>query len=323
MPTVNLAAMDLNLLVVLDALLREQSVSGAAKRLNATQPGVSRALGRLRASLGDPLLIRTRHGMIPTPTGLAMAPEVRALIEQIQGFFDREPFEPASSRRTFRLTMSEYPQYLVSPPLLARLRAAAPGAGIHMPPWSLGFVEGLESGALDCALCPPTTPVPGLHSEELLTDTPTVIVRRGHPTVKGTLTLAQFAALTHLQIAPNGRAGSLIDDLLAAEGLSRQVVMSVASTLVIPMLVARSDCCATIPSRLAAEMADVWQCQSFPLPLAMPAICLHLVWHERSQHDPGSIWLRNQIKEAVARPSHPRPAAVTTLNLARRAARTL
>lgn len=134
MPPANLAAMDLNLLVVLDALLIEQSVSKAAKRINSTQSAVSRSLGRLRVWFGDLLLTRTRHGMVPTPTGLGLASEVRGVLEQIQGIVLREPFDPSSSRRAFRLTMSDYPQYLLCGPLLAKMRAAAPLAGVYVLP---------------------------------------------------------------------------------------------------------------------------------------------------------------------------------------------
>jgi DNA-binding transcriptional LysR family regulator len=125
---VNLAALDLNLLVVLDALLADKSVSGAARRLNATQPAVSRALGRLRTWFGDPLLTRTRTGMAPTAMGLLLATEVRSVIERIQGFVDRrESFEPATAKRSFRLTMTDFPQQIVCGPLLAHLARHAPG----------------------------------------------------------------------------------------------------------------------------------------------------------------------------------------------------
>jgi DNA-binding transcriptional LysR family regulator len=147
MAGVNLSAIDLNLLVVLDALLAEHSVSRAAKRINSTQPAVSRALGRLRRWFGDPLLTRTRHGMVPTPTGLALTGEVRAVLERIQGFVERrDAFDPARSTRTFRKTMSEYPQYIVCGVLLERIAEAAPGVSVEVLPWSLGFPEALERG---------------------------------------------------------------------------------------------------------------------------------------------------------------------------------
>jgi DNA-binding transcriptional LysR family regulator len=322
---VNLSAMDLNLLVVLDALLTEHSVSRAAKRLNSTQPAVSRALGRLRAWFGDPLLTRTRHGMVPTPAGLALAGEVRAVLERIQGFVERrDAFEPARSARTFRLTMSEYPQYVVCSVLLARLAQAAPGVSVEVLPWSLGFPEALEAGALDLAICPPTTPVPGLHAAELLADELVVIVRRGHPAVAERLTLHRYAALTHVVSAPNGRGGSLIDDLLEAAGLSRRVVLRVPSAIVLPQIVAGSDCAATVPRGLADAVAEVYGLAVLPLPLDAPRIGLTLVWHERAGHDPGNVWLRGEIQALFpSRPPAGKGRRVSVLDLARRAKQTL
>ena len=321
----NLSAIDLNLLVVLDALLTEQSVSRAAKRINSTQPAVSRALGRLRVWFGDPLLTRTRHGMVPTPAGLALAGDVRAVLERIQGFVARrDAFDPARSERTFRMTMSEYPQYLVCAPLLERLAATAPGVSVDVLPWSLSFPEALEAGTLDLAVCPPTTPVPGLHAAELLADDLVVILRRGHLAAAEPLTSERYAALTHVVSAPNGRAGSLIDDLLEAAGLSRRVTLRVPSIIVLPPLVAGSDCCATIPRRLAAAVANVWGLAVLPLPLEAPGISLTLVWHDRAEHDSGNAWLRSEMQALFA----PRPRAgkkrdVSVLDLSRRAKRTL
>lgn len=323
-PPASLAGLDLNLLVVLDALLAEQSVSRAAKRINATQPAVSRALGRLRAWFGDPLLTRTRRGMIPTPAGVALAGEVRAVLERIQGLVQRrDRFDPASSRRVFRLTMSGYPQQLLCGPLLGRIREAAPQVSIHVLPWSLSFPEALESGALDFAVSPPPTRLPGLHSAELITDENVVVVRKDHPTVKSRLTLPQFAALTHIQTSPNGREGSLLDDLLEAAGHARRVIMCVPSAAVVPSLVATSDCCATIPSRLAAATMVAWGLKAFPVPLEAPGLSLHLIWHERAMHDPGSAWLRAQIEAIAAAQTGPKKARTAMIDLSHRAPRTL
>lgn len=320
----SLAAMDLNLLVVLDALLAEQSVSRAARRLNATQPAVSRALGRLRGWYGDPLLTRTRHGMVPTPVALALAPEVRVAIEHIERLVERrETFDPATSRRTFLLTMSEYSQYVVGQALLPRLLAAAPHVDIDVLPWSLSFPESLESGALDIAVCPPISPVPGLHAAELISDDLVVVVRVGHPAARERLTLERFAALTHLQSAPNGRAGSVIDDLLEAAGLSRRIALRVPSTVALPAMVAASDCCATVPARFAADMARPFGLAVLPLPIDAPGISLHLHWHDRAHRDPGNVWLRRELRACFTRAPRPQARAMSRIDLSRRAKQTL
>jgi len=320
----NLAALDLNLLVVLDALLAEKSVSGAARRLNSTQPAVSRALGKLRVWFDDPLLARTRTGMAPTAMGLSLAAEVRGVVDRIQGFVDRrETFAPATARRTFRLTMSDYPQQVVCERLLPHLARRAPFVDVDVRPWSLSFPDALEAGILDAAVSPPITTVPGLHSAELVRDELVLVVRREHPVAKKKrLTLDDYCALSHAQAAPNGRSGSFIDDILAARGLSRRVVLRLPSMLAMSTLVASSDCCATIPRRLAETHAVSHALAVLALPFDAPGIGLSLIWHERSQLDPGHAWLRSALVSLFA-PEKVTDKPAALLDLKRRASRTL
>lgn len=322
----NLAALDLNLLVVLDALLAEKSVSGAARRLHVTQPAVSRALGKLRNWFGDPLLTRTRTGMAPTAMGLLLSTEVRGVIDRIQGFVERrESFEPMSAKRTFRLTMTDFPQQVVCAPLLGHLARRAPGIDVDVRPWSLDFPDALESGALDAAVSPPITAGPGLRSAELVRDELVLIVRRAHPlTRRKAVTLDDYCAVDHVQSAPNGRAGSVVDDILSARGLSRRVVLRLPSTLALPALVAGSDCCATVPRRLADSLAASHALAILPLPFDAPSVSLTLVWHDRAQHDPGHAWLRAALVSLFERSKTGKKAgAVGVLDLKRRTPRTL
>jgi DNA-binding transcriptional LysR family regulator len=324
--SVNLSALDLNLLVVLDALLAEKSVSGAARRLNSTQPAVSRSLGRLRTWFGDPLLTRTRKGMAPTAMGLVLGAEVREVVHRIEAFVDRrESFEPGSARRAFHLTMTDFPQQVICGPLLAHLARHAPGIDVDVRPWSLDFPEGLEAGTLDAAISPPINAVAGLRTAELVSDELVLIVRRHHPvTERKELTLDDYCTLAHVQSAPNGRAGSVVDDMLSARGVSRRVVLRLPSTLALPALVAGSDCCATVPRRLAESLSASGALTILPLPFEAPGVSLTLVWHDRSQHDPGHAWLRAALASVFAPSRVPRqPGGVGVLDLKRRASRTL
>lgn len=324
MPPVNLSAVDLNLLVVLDALLAEKSVSRAAKRIHLTQPAVSRALGRLRGWFGDPLLTRSRQGMVPTPLGLALEGEVSAILAQIKGLVEREEgFDPAASERTFRATMSDYPQYILCGALLPRLGQVAPRVSFEVSPWSLGFPGALESGTLDLAICPPITPVPGLRAVELFRDDLVVVVRKDHPALKEPLTPQRYAALDHVQGAPNGRAGSIIDDLLEAQALARRVVLTVPGLVVLPSLVTGSDCCATIPRRLARALAAAHGLAVLPLPVEAPALSMTMVWHDRVQQDPGHVWLRGEVQSLFATRRGADERRVSRIDLARRSRLTL
>ena len=322
----NLAALDLNLLVVLDALLAEKSVSGAARRLNSTQPAVSRALGKLRAWFGDPLLTRTRTGMAPTAMGLLLAAEVRGVVDRIQGFVDRrESFEPASAQRTFRLTMTDFPQHVVCGPLLTHLARHAPGIDVDVRPWSLDFPDALEAGTLDAAVSPPIKAVSGLRSTELVRDELVLVVRRDHPAAKRkAFTIDDYCALSHVQSAPNGRAGSVVDDMLAARGMSRRVVLRLPSTLALPALVAGSDCCATVPRRLAESLSASGALAILPVPFEAHGVSLTLVWHDRSERDAAHVWLRTALVSLFAPSKAPKTSgAAGVLDLKRRASRTL
>jgi DNA-binding transcriptional LysR family regulator len=150
-----------------------------------------------------------------------------------------------------------------------------------------------------------------------------VVVRRGHPAAEGELTLARYAALPHVQSAPNGRAGSVLDDLLEAAGHTRRVVVRVPSAVVVPALCATSDCCATLPSRLAARMAEVWGLSILPLPLEAPAIGLNVFWHQRAHDDPGNAWLRGELRALFATRKRPKARGVSRIDLVRRSRRTL
>ncbi|HYO67666.1 MAG TPA: LysR family transcriptional regulator [Archangium sp.] len=304
MATANISGMDLNLLLALDALLTERHVSRAAAKLGTSQPSLSRALAQLRLWIGDPLLVRTRHGMTPTPRALALAGEVRAVLERIDGLVGgRGVFEPATSRRVFRLSAAEYPQGLLFPELLARLLQVAPGVGLSVQPWSLRFPEALEEGTLELALAPTGELPPGLRSEPVVGDRFCCVMRKGHPAAGKRLTLERFVQLRHLQVAPTGREGSVLDDLLSRRGLSRQVVVRVPSFVLAPVLLGDSDLCATLPELLAARFAHERGLVVRPLPagLSMPGLVLKQVWHERAQQDAGLEWLRGEIRAVGAR----------------------
>ncbi len=316
--------MDLNLLVVLDALLSTHSVSRAAGLLNSTQPAVSRALARLRVWFDDPLLARTRRGMVPTPVALALAPDVREALACVQRVVERrDSFDPKTSQRAFHLTMSEYSQLAVCGPLLSHTLARAPGIGVEVLPWSLAFPDGLESGALDLAVCPPSASAPGLRTAELTRDKLVVLLRQGHPAAEGELSLERYAELRHLQAAPNGRAGSVLDDLLEQAGHRRRVVLRLPSAVTLPALVASSDACATLPERLATATAGPWGLVIRPLPIQAPAIGLDLYWHDRAHEDPGNVWLRSELRRLFARPKAKDARSVARIDLARRRKLTL
>lgn len=302
MHQVNIRALDLNLLLVLDALLAEHSVSKAARRLHSTQPSVSRALAQLRSWFGEPLFVRSRHGMSPTPRAELLRVELSALLEQLDRLVQpREAFVPAVSTRTFRLATADYAQALVLSRLVTQLNAEAPGVSLVVEPWAMAaMVESLETGRLDLVLAPMLDRPVRLQTRALFSDEFVVIARRDHPLAARPLSVRKFAAAGHVQIAPDGREGGVVDDALRTRGLERRVVLRVPGFTVAPMVVASSDLLAVVPARLAAVMSEAWPIAILRAPLALPLFTLAMFWHERAHSDRALMWLRERLASGCA-----------------------
>jgi DNA-binding transcriptional LysR family regulator len=289
-----LAGIDLNLLTALDALLEAQSVTRAARRLGRTQPAVSHALGRLRALLGDELLVRTPRGMQPTPRAHALRPAVRAALEAAEAVLQDAPaFDPARAERAFAVAMLDQTSFLLVPPLAARLAREAPGVRLDVRP--AGPQAGLED--LDLTIGVLRDRPAGARDEPLFREEFACVLRRGSAAARGRFDLRRYLALPHLLVAPRGLPGSPLDDALARLGERRRVVLTVPHFLVAPYVIAATDLVWTAPARLA---------RAFPhLPLAVRALPLgaegftvSMRWHARLDADPGLAWLRGLIRAA-------------------------
>ncbi|KYF91417.1 hypothetical protein BE20_14740 [Sorangium cellulosum] len=302
----DLSAVDLNLLVVLDALLDERHVTRAAARLGMTQPACSHALGRLRRALGDPLLVRGTGGaMVPTPRAEALAPGLRAALRGLASAIRGEArFDPGAARRTFRIATGDYAELVLLPPLLSLLAREAPGIDVWMLPLSLtqeGVVAQLSSGAVDVVIGPPRRGWPeGLYLRPLFDERFRCVVRRGHPAERSALTLDRYCALSHLLVAPRGTPGSLVDDALAALGRSRRVAATVSHFLVAPHVVAATDLMATLGARIVDAAAAPLGLAVLPPPLELAGFSFAMIWHERTHHDPAQRWLRDQLARAAS-----------------------
>lgn len=301
-----LAGIDLNLLLVLDALLEERHVTRAAKRLGVTQPACSHALGRLRAALGDPLLVRGPRGtMLPTTRAEALAPALRDALRRLAGALRGSvPFDPKDARRSFRIACGDYAELVLLAPLVRRLAKVAPGIDVWMTQLSLGredMVSQLAAGAADLAIGPPRRDWPeGVFARTLFEERFRCVMRKGHPAAKEKLTLARYCALSHLLVSPRGTPGSLVDDALAALGKSRRVVAGVPHFAVAPHVVAGSDLVATLGTHVVDACAGPLKLEVRPLPFEMPPFAITMTWHERVHRDPVQQWLREQIVAAVA-----------------------
>lgn len=299
MKTVHLASIDLNLLVVFDALVAEGHATRAAERIGLTQPAVSHALNRLRALFGDPLFVRSPRGMMPTPLAQDIAPSVRSILEQVEGvLLGGRTFDPAESTRQFTLGLSDYAAFVLLPRLTARLDREAPGVSLIVRNTSRGVgLPMLEDGAVE--LIAGNFPDPPAHMrEELLYEEDFICAGRGdHAGLDGPIDLDRYLALRHLQVSMKGNPRGYVDAVLAERGLKRTVAVTVGHFLMAPMLVDASDLIATEPRRLFAPLAGRLPLKLFPPPLDIPPFRVVQTWHARHDADPGHLWLRRVLRE--------------------------
>lgn len=296
----NLSRVDLNLLVVLDALLAETSVTGAARRVGLSQPAVSNALTRLRDLVGDPLFVRDGRGIVATPRARALAePLRRALAEIGDALEPLAPFDPRRARRTFVLAAPDIAELVLIPPLVARLQAEAPGVEIRVVSGHAARPsEPRTEGDPDLVISMVSDAAP--HCAPLFSLEFVCLVRRDHQRVGSRMSLARFLELDHVLVAPGGTSGGVIDELLAARGHKRHVALTLAHFFSAAMVVSRSDLVMSATSVLAAIAERILPVRSLRHPLDAPTVTIGQRWHARDNDDPGHRWLRGLIAEVAA-----------------------
>lgn len=297
-------SIDLNLLVALDALLAERNVTRAAARLELSQSAMSAALGRLRGLFGDPILLRTAGGMLPTSKGQELVAPVRQVLAEIGRIVRRpERFDPALAERTFTIAASDYVEYAILPRLVDFLEARAPRARLAVRPMDFGGVgRQLEAGDVDLGILGASFAPPTVRSRPLFVERFVCIVRKDHPRVGERLTVDDYCALDHVLVSPSGGAFTApADDALAALGRTRHVRLSVPHFLLVPEILAHSDMIAVLPERLARGHGARYRV--FDLPFELAPISIVAIWHERTQRDAALAWLRQSLADLMGGPA--------------------
>lgn len=298
--------LDLFTLECFDMLLRERSVSRAAQRMDMSQSSMSEALGRLRDRFADPLLVRTREGMVPTERAQALWPQVREGIEHLQAILERAAdFEPSQARERFRITATDYAQLLLLPELVQCLRETAPHCSAEFVTVNLRAVEqALEAGDVDLAIAYYPEPPAALRRSPLFTDHYVCIVRADHPITAQTLTAEDFAALPHVSVSPSGLSyfAGVVDSALEALGLERRVVIRCPHFMIGSQLVAQSDLVLALPSRAAQAVTRFLPVRVVEIPLPLRRVDVSMYWHERCHHSRSHQWLRSTVRSILALP---------------------
>ncbi len=291
---------DFNLLITLDAVLAEGSVTRAARRLRLSPSAMSRALARLRETTGDPLLVRAGRGLVPTPRAVELRARVRHLVQEAEAVL--RPAEEANLRqlvRTFTLRTSEGFVENFGPAIIERIGVEAPGARLHFVqkpnkdsgPLREGAVD-LETGVVGKSTSPE------LRTQALFRDRFVGVVRMGHPLSHEEATTAHYAAHRHINVSRDGAAKGPIDEALALLGLERDVAVVVSGFSTALALARASDLIASVPERHTGILRDGMH--SFPLPIDLPGITVAMLWHPRMDADPVHRWLRGCVRDICA-----------------------
>ena len=291
---------DFNLLAVLDVLLAEGSVAGAARRLRLSPSAMSRALARLRETTGDPLLVRAGRGLVPTPRAIELREQVGQLVQDAQAVLrPAEKLDLTRLVRTFTLRTREGFVENFGPALLARVGREAPGVRLcfvqkldkDSTPLRDGAVD-LETGVIG------KSTAPELRVQALFRDRFTGVVRLGHPLAEGEITPARYAAARHIAVSRRGLGAEPVDEALAPLGLQREVAAIVGGFSAALALARESDLVASVPERHTGKLRAGML--SFPLPVPTPEFTVSLMWHPRLDADPAHRWLRACVREVCA-----------------------
>jgi DNA-binding transcriptional LysR family regulator len=294
--------LDLNLLVTLETLLVEQNVTRAAERLHLSQPAVSAQLSRLRELFDDPLLIPAQRGMTPTAKALELLDPLRLALDQVRATLaGHRHFDPAKARLTVAIACTDYLQTTLVQPLAIALRKRAPGVRIalrHLDPPQLE--ARMASGEVDVALMEPECAPVSLRSRHLFDERYVLIGRHRHPRLRRGLSVEQFARLDHVIVSLRGGDFTTpVDDGLAALGYQRNVVLSAASFLSVPEIVAHSDIVALVPERLVRDHGEALKVVECPFPVQ--GFSISMLWHERNHAHSGQRWVREVISELAGK----------------------
>lgn len=297
--------MDMDLILALDALLRDRNITHAAARLGISQPALSARLARLRALFGEPLFVPSPHGrgVLPTPRAEALRPQVAAVLQGISAMLEPTTFDAQNSSRTFVIALHENPALMLGAELQNQIGTLAPGIRLRFAlPEIQKLPAQMESGEVDIYVGVDAGAHDAWVRRKLFDDEYATAQRKGHPRGTGALDLDSYCALSHLVVSSEGDPfAGFVDQNLAGLGRQRSVVMSTQSYAVAPAIVAGTDLLCTLPKRMLQRFAQTLDL--FPPPLPLQPIVIGMYWHPKNGQDPANVWLREQLLQAAGRPT--------------------
>ena len=293
---------DLNLLVALDTLLAEESVTGAARRLGLSASAMSRTLARLRSATGDPLLAPAGRRLVPTPRALALRDQVRTLVHDARAVFrpTADTLDPATLEAIFTIRASQSFMESVCAPLVATIRTAAPHIRLRFVPKPDKDLRPLRDGMADLEIGVVGERAPEVRVRQLFRDAFVGVARAGHPLLAtGPITAERFAGCGHVAALQRGGAPEPVDASLEVRGLSRDVAVIVPGYPDAMRVVRTTDLVAVVPRSCLRDPVTgspaVADLVGFDLPVDVPAIVVSAMWHPRFDADPAHRWLRGAV----------------------------
>jgi DNA-binding transcriptional LysR family regulator len=298
--------LDLNLLVALDALLTERSITRAAERLNLTPSALSSALARLRDYFDDELLVQVGRKMEPTPRAESLHDAVRDVLVRIDSTIATQPsFDPATSDRSFRLFLSDYTQMVLAPHLLALAAEQRCTARFEFLPQVTNPQRSLERGEADLLIIPRGFMSPDHPQEVLYGEAFDCVLWQGSALAQGDFSFERYVAASHVVMQPPGGIGDSFEAWFVKRyGITRRVAVTTYSFATLPALVQGSELVATVHARLARLFVGSWPLVVRTPPLPMEQMQQSVQWHKYRTQDPGLSWLRALLKRAVDRMDH-------------------
>jgi len=293
---------DLNLLVVFNELVQLRQVSSVAKKLNLSQPAISNALTRLRRSFDDPLFVRTKEGMQPTPFAERLAEPIRLALNGITEAMNvQELFDAASSNRHFHIALTDVAELYFMPKLIAQCTKVAPQIKIStVRTTQLDLMAEMGAGKIDLAIGAFNEVPEALYQRRLFKQNYVVMMRANHPLTGETLSLKKFLAAEHLMVDSTESPYDRINQDLVKAGILKNVKFSVPHFTAVPYIISTSNLLVTVPQKLAESAALPFNLHHQHSPLRLPELQTNIFWHRRYNQDQGNQWLRGLIGDVFA-----------------------
>jgi DNA-binding transcriptional LysR family regulator len=303
MRELDLKRADLNLLVILNALLEERSVTRTAVRLGMSQPAVSRALARLRLLFADALLVDGPGGYVLSARAEELRPALRQLLDSLGDLLDGNAFDPSRATGVIRLLMTDLEAAVLAPQLIVALEEQAPGIALEIIPPGARPLDALHADAVDAIVGAIDAAPAGIRRRTLYRDGFVTMMRAGHPAAAAAVDLERFLELGHVVVSITGTGRAWVDQALDRMGRERRVRAKVPSFFAAVEIVTNSDLVLTLPSSLA-QTVDMHRLTSMSPPLDLAPVVMSLLWHARHQEAPRHVWLRGLIVSAVGQRGH-------------------